>query len=125
MSLQKIVNMDWQTSKMLQRQRMHKYLGYFVVITVQAAVVTGIRHRVEAAGNGDLRTQDTLIVANVLLFFGVLVWFEIKHQRILKTDIRFKTAADLEKSYSKQSFESEVASGCKLVILDNLVLDVS
>ncbi len=82
-------------------------------------------HRINAVGNSNTYKQDILIVSNVLFFFCLLVLFEIRHQRILRSEVPFKSADVLQKSFSKQSFESEIRAGSKLVIIDNLVLDVS
>ena len=48
--LKRYMRFEWATIKMLRLAAIHKYLGYFVILTVQLAVATGIIRRVTSGG---------------------------------------------------------------------------
>jgi hypothetical protein len=73
------IDFDWQTKRMLQLASVHKYFGYFVIITVQLAVTTGIMRRITLLGLGKKSKEVWLVVVNLLLFVGSLAVGEYRH----------------------------------------------
>lgn len=45
-TIKRFSNFEWQTKKMLKLASIHKYFAYFVIITVQITICTGIMRRV-------------------------------------------------------------------------------
>lgn len=88
--------------------------------------MTGILRRVnEPVGNDNDGLKVALVVANLVLFVSVLGVGEIWHYRRLRTEVLFKTSQDLTISISREEFDKDIANGRQLILLDNLVLDVS
>ena len=48
------------------------------MIVVQLVVATGVMRRIND-GNEDKRKKIALVISNLILFFGTLIAFEIKH----------------------------------------------
>lgn len=101
---------------------MHKYYGYFIVFTVQLAVITGIMRRTHI-GMNDQPKRIALVILNVIFFFGPLIFWEIRHQIRLRNPSALKSDLNLE-SMSRIEFDTHIANGRKLVVLDNYVLDL-
>lgn len=122
--MKRCVSWPWQTKAMLRTAAGHKIFGYFMVFAVQVAIVTGITRRIGIGRQDDLKSA-LLITANLLIFFGTLIIGEFIHQRRLRTEVQFKSEEDFEYSMSRSDFTRNVKNGQKLVIVDNLVVDVS
>jgi len=109
-------NMDWETEILLKRSRFHKALGYFLLFLSQVNIAIGL-YKVFPDYLGKL-----LLSLNTIFFFGVLATCEVVFLRDKKNQTVFNT---LRKSMSRKEFEKAVfEDGRKLVILDDLVLDV-
>lgn len=78
LTMYKAVNLDWQTKTLLRIKRVHKWFGYFIVFTVQIAVMSGI---VRKAGIWfwSPSLKDGLLIANIFIFFFSLLIGEIIH----------------------------------------------
>lgn len=78
LTMYKAVNLDWQTKTLLRIKRVHKWFGYFIVFTVQIAVMSGISRK---AGIWDWSPslKDGLLIANIFILFFSLLIGEIIH----------------------------------------------
>ena len=77
-TMKTVVNMDWKTKTMLKLTSIHKYFGYFMIFATQLVVITGIMRRIDI-GKMDEPKKVGLIVGNVILFVGTLLFGEIRH----------------------------------------------
>ena len=72
--------------------------------------------------NETFGSNTRLGVANIIVFFALLLCIEIYHQIHMRRETPFKGSDNL---ISSEQFEQRIAKGEKLVILDDLVLDIS
>lgn len=115
---------DWKTRQLLSLTSIHKYFGYFMVFATQLTITTGILRRVSIGGD-DQPKKVALAVLNVVLFFGAILIFEIRHQRILRELVPFKTSGQLLlNKMDRVLFDENLKLGVELVLLDDLVLNV-
>ena len=77
-TMKTVVNMDWKTKTMLKLASIHKYFGYFMIFATQLVVITGIMRRIDI-GKMDEPKKVSLIVGNVIIFVGTLLFGEIRH----------------------------------------------
>ena len=71
--------------------------------------------------NGWANTGYALIGASSALFTIALIVYEILHQLKLRKEVKYVVP---EASMSKTEFDQAISKGQKLVILDEMVLDV-
>ena len=69
--------------------------------------------------------ESGIIFVNCLLIVLVITIGECIHRKNLRTPVALKTAKDIVPSLTLEEFNIEIESGSKLVILDNLVLDIT
>jgi hypothetical protein len=65
-----------------------------MIFAVQITVTTGIIRRINV-GNIDQSKKYALVIANLVLFLGTLLIFEIRHRNLLKSKVPFKTKEDI------------------------------
>lgn len=106
---------------MLNRIAIHKYFGYFIIFTVQGVVLTGILRKWKQQSFPETDKGIYLAVSNVVLFFFLIGVAEAAYRQILKTYIPFKSVLD---TMTSKEFARLVLSDRKLMIIDNLVIDV-
>lgn len=123
LTIKRYCDYEWATKSMLRISSLHKYLGYFVILTVQVAVCTGIT-RIILLGDKSKQTWVALVAGNLAFFFGALAIGEYYYQKRQATQILFKSLLEIQVGMSRSQFDTLVARGEQLVILDNLVLNV-
>jgi len=111
------IAMPWKTKQVLLLGKVHKWFGRSIVILSQFVIGTGALCLYE--DNPELGWAVAGVSAG--LFFVVLLSSEVLFQMKLKRDVPFEVPAS---RMSKSQFTNAIASGRKLVILDDMVLDV-
>lgn len=124
LTLMKVTNMDWNTRSLLRLKSVHKYFGYFISITVQATVLSGIYRRISIAAAPHYSVAVGWMVALGVVFFLSLIILEIRHQIFEASDVQISPKNEIG-SMSRAEFDRGIKSGNKYMILDDLVLDVS
>ena len=113
-------NMAWKTDSVLKLGRIHRYFAYALIIFSQVVITTGIIwyfDRTKAIFKGILCAALNLGAFVIPILIG-----EILHRRKLQ---QFEAFNKLPTSMSQNEFNSLLKEGRKLVILDELVLDLS
>jgi len=113
------VPMNWRTKWVLSVGKVHKYFGWFIVLGSQFVIATGFINFYTFEGKHDLGWG--LAGASCAFFFIGLISGEVWHQLKLRAKMPQVTP---ENGMSSAEFQEEIARGRKLVILDDLVLDV-
>lgn len=110
----------WNTRKALLMKKLHKYAAYFILVSGFLAVAAGIlAYRTNPKHPSDF-PLERLHMAGYLLVFAAL---ETHYQMTLQKEEEFDSSK--VESINVEEFERRVARGEKLVVLDNLVLDVA
>lgn len=113
------VNMAWNTKTVLRIGMVHRWYGWGLVIVSQATIGTGAYNFYSFDGKDSVGWG--IAGGSAALFFTLLLVGEIRHQIRLRKEIEFVRP---ETTMTSAEFEQAVAEGRKLVILDELVLDV-
>ena len=109
---------------MLRVTKIHKFYAYFMVLTVQVVIVSGIMIRIKD-GNDDHPLKVFLVCLNIAIFVTTLSVGEYIHQKRLKMFYPLKTGRDFVMSMTRAELDKAIIAGNKYVVLDNLILDVS
>ena len=75
---------------MLQMRNFHKYFGYFIIISVQVTVCTGIARKVAIASSPNEGREIGLIMANLLIFFTFTIAGEVLRHKYLSQETPWK-----------------------------------
>ena len=113
------VNMAWNTKTVLRIGMVHRWYGWGLVIVSQATIGTGAYNFYSYDGKDSIGWG--IAGGSAGLFFTLLLVGEIRHQLRLRKEIAFVRP---ETTMTSAEFEQAIAAGRKLVILDELVLDV-
>jgi hypothetical protein len=97
---------------------LHRYLNYSLVVTVHLGMFFGLLFKKTRGVSIDITLFVTL---ELVFFFGTLGILEFLHRRKGREVEPFN---EPDTFISEEEFESLIHKGRKLVILDNLVLDV-
>jgi len=108
----------WNTVLALRIKMGHKLLGYIVILVSQVALLTG---GIAYSGRGHPLAK-TLVILEVILFAILVLLFEILYQVYRRKEQPFR---DVQERITRQDFDIMVARGEKLVLLDDMVLDVA
>ena len=119
-SIRRWANMNWKTNIVTSLGKFHGYFGYLVLLLSQVAVNSGLK--MFFTDRGDPSKGMTLMIINIVVYVVVLGTLEVIHQLTLRGEDSFLKH---QKNMTVQEFEEEVAKGRKLVVLDELVLDVA
>ena len=99
--LRKYFAFEWKTKLLLKMSKIHVIFGYFMIFATQLAVTTGIFRRIEIGQQNQVK-KLCLSIGNLLFFFGTLVYFEIRHQKILAETIQLKAKVNETIKFSRQ-----------------------
>jgi hypothetical protein len=113
------VPMNWRTRWMLSVGKVHKYFGWFIVLGSQFVIATGFINFYTFDDKKSLGWA--LAGASCAFFFIGLISGEVWHQFRLRAKMPHVAP---ESGMSSAEFQEAIANGRKLVILDELVLDV-
>lgn len=110
----------WRTKDVLRVKMVHRYFGYFMLILSEAAIVTGSLKY--ANKQGDNVNIPGLV--HVFVFFIIILLVEGIFQKYRRGETPFVEPTS-EEVISTEEFDKRVVGGEQLVILDDLILDVS
>jgi Cytochrome b5-like Heme/Steroid binding domain len=108
----------WNTSLALNIKMGHKLFGYLVIFVSQVTLVTG---GLAYAERGHTLAR-ILVILEVILFAILVIVFEIFFRNYRGKEQPFKEVNEI---ISRADFDERVAAGHHLVLLDDMVLDVS
>ncbi|CDW89749.1 cytochrome b5-like heme steroid binding domain containing protein [Stylonychia lemnae] len=111
------IRLKWKTSKILIFKNIHKIYGKLMYLLGQVGVLTGILHY-----NNRIKPETILWLPNADTFLLSGIFVEIMYQVYRNRESPFKKS---QMKITIQDFEARVRSGQKLVLLDDLVLDIS
>lgn len=107
----------WNTTMILKMKTGHKLFGFFMILLSQFSVLSGGLKW--AATYPD---SKPLVIVHFIVFFLIVIVIEGIYQRFIRKENPF---VELSNTISREDFKKRVAGGEQLVILDDLVLDVS
>jgi len=110
----------WRTKDVLRVKMVHRYFGYFMLLLSEAAIVTGSLKY--ANYQGDNVNIPGLV--HVFVFFIIILLAEGIFQKYRRGETPFVEPTS-EEVISTEEFDKRVHGGEQLVILDDLILDVS
>lgn len=113
---------DWNTRTILNLKLAHKCLGYLFILGGQGGLITGIKMQ-----RPDMGIDTPIEWIQLAVLVVIVITFEIWHQRAANTEIPFKAAivSSENRLITSVEFESLIRSGQELVIIDDMVIDVS
>ena len=115
---------DWSEKERVERiAKIHRFSGYAMLLIGTVTASTGILHYFDDILMGDRR--NVLSMVNLIVFVVLVASFEAIYRcrnKYAKGHIR--TSAMLE-SFTCEQIDAAVKTGRKLVIFDNLVLDLN
>lgn len=110
----------WGTKTALLTKKIHKFFGILLLLAGAAAVAAGIhQYRMNPKHKSDFPLEALHIISYVV----VLAFLEYLYQKDLSNEEPF--ASKHVNAISLEEFNALVSRGRKLVIVDDLVLDVS
>lgn len=112
---------EWDTKKVMTIRKIHKYLSIVFWLGSNIAMNSGIRFHVHY----NLENPEDwkfLPYLNIILMSGIVIVFEGWYQYSWRQEDQFIYDKPL---ISEQEFEERIKNGEKLVILDNMVIDIS
>ena len=116
------MDVDWGKSKVVRYvAKVHKFFGIGVMVGMQLAMFTGVTYYSKTYGNEHIGLT-LAIISPILFVFGVVVG-ELNYQLKLRKKKGF-FSYDIPSSISREEFDQRISDGEKLLILDDLVLDV-
>lgn len=68
--------------------------------------------------------RNKLLLLNWFVWLVSVIYGEYKYRSRIRNGVEFKTIFDIKRSMNRAEFDNAVMRGQKLVILDNLVVDV-
>ena len=107
----------WNTVLAVRIKMGHKLFGYLVLLVSQVALLTG---GLAYADRGNA-LAETLVIFEVILFSVLVITFEIFFQVYKKKEQPFR---EVQARIPRHEFDERIRNGEKLVILDDMVLDV-
>ena len=113
------IAMPWKTNIVLLVSNGHRYFGWGIILVSQFVIGSGSVNFYSYDGKDTLGW--TIAGVSAALFFIGLIVGEILHQVRLRKEIDFVAPAD---TIDQARFAEMIANGRKLVVLDDLVLDV-
>jgi len=108
------------TDKLLMMRHWHKWSCWAVLLMSEYGVGKGTRVDAYRFRN-DIKEAWVLIVANYLVVIVIIGAMEIRHQLLMQQEDPF---IKHEHNMTIEEFEQEIHNGRKLVLLDEVVLDV-
>eukprot|EP00347_Sterkiella_histriomuscorum_P024123 403332230 len=107
----------WNTQLVLRVKLGHKIFGYILIFVSQIAIVLG-GFKWSSFSN----QNNPYVIAHIVVFFLVLIVLEGIYYRFQMNETNF---VDPKNTISRADFKKRVAGGEQLVVVDDLVLDVS
>lgn len=111
---------EWKTKWIIMIGGSHKYFGFAVLIGSQVAIYTGLMNFYKVQKDKD-STGQVLAIIQTAFFFVMLIAGEVVYQL---QKCKKKNFDSHDTTMSREEFDSCVTNGQKLVLLDDLVLDV-
>lgn len=112
-----MVTYKWKTKGLLINKYGHKFFGYFMIAFSQVSIILGIVKYTTFYG-----LSSVLAVVHSLVFVFFLGALEIGYQIFQRRQNPFR---DVDERITIEEFRKKVESGEKLVILDDMILDVT
>jgi len=121
LTMRRLVNNDWKTRQMLMMTKGHKIFGYFMVIVVQVAVVSGINRYQTIQPVQNYAMKQGLICGNVFFWALAIAIGEFLLWKRKRTFVEWKT---VQETMNREQFDIAIQNNIPLILLDNLVLNV-
>lgn len=112
-----MVRLQWKTHLIMTFKFIHKTFGFLLIALSQITILLGTLYYNSMYGSN---TSNGII--NICVFYGLLIVIEIIHQIFKRQETPFKTCRVF---ITSEEFDQRITQGEKLVLLDDLVLDVS
>jgi len=118
-SVLKVMNrrLKWRTRLLHYARHGHRWLGYANLVVAQGVIING-----GYSANKFGILPAILCIIQTVFAFAFFAGMEVRHKRSLSKETAFETQVI---SVSGEEFEERVRNGEQLVLLDDLVLDVS
>ena len=114
-------NLGWgQTSRLVTLRGIHKFFGWFIIVASQYGVGKGL-YTDFYVFKKDLPTGKALVACNAAALIMIFIVLETRHRIIRKREDPF---TKVTKTMTPAEFEEAIANGRKLVILDEVVVDI-
>ena len=97
-------------------------MGFVMILAIQLAVSSGISRYLGILSSYEIAVKKALITGNLLLWLFAILLGEFLLWRRHKQIVLWK---NVDETMSRDEFESAIANGIPLMILDNLVLNVA
>lgn len=110
-------NYPWGTYRVLNVGKFHRYFSYVFCFFVQGLVLFAIMDNY-----GFLYGWIVIAILQFLFFFSIFLYFEYRFQKFWWEEVPYVLPA---KVMTVEQFEHALEAGEKLMILDDLILDVS
>jgi Cytochrome b5-like Heme/Steroid binding domain len=115
----KLERQRWGTADVLKLKFGHQLFGYLVIGVSQVTLLLG---GLAYADGGGSKLAETLSIILFITFFGLIVLFEILFRMFKRRETPF---VEPERMIPRAEFDQRVNLGENLVLLDDLVLDVT
>lgn len=108
----------WRTADMLRIKRGHRWFAYLMLLLTEASIISGSLKY--AAYQGDTVNVPGLV--HSFVFFISIILIEGLYQKFNRQEMSF---VDPHNLVTREDFARRIEGGEELVILDDLILDVS
>ena len=122
-----MIGCKWNTKFIIGFKILHVTISYAIILCGNVAVFTGIvLYRTSRESKNPTGVALEWINIGIIIFIGLISEF-LYQARLNKEDPFVVKGSDklLQKPITQEEFENRVKNGEKLVVLDDLVLDVS
>lgn len=109
--------LKWKTRFLFYARRVHRWLGYATLALAQGVIING---GFDATKFGKI--SWILCIIQTVFGLAFFVGFEIRHRRSVAKDVPYEAQVI---TVSGEEFEDRIRNGEQLVLLEDLVLDIS
>ncbi|CDW75650.1 cytochrome b5-like heme steroid binding domain containing protein [Stylonychia lemnae] len=106
--------------KKLPMRDIHKFSGFLIIIISQVAIISGVFSYSEQFLEEDERSP--LGIVQIVIFFFFWIALEIRYQFMIRSKV---SSSDRYRLVTMKEFNRLIQEGRKLVILDDLIIDVA
>ena len=114
--------MEWNTSAIILARRIHRYMAITFWGLSMITMSVGMLFYINKLPVGEGDQYKYLIPLNIALMLGIAAIFELYYQHVKKKE---DTLVYPNLNISEADFEQRIKNGERLMVLDNMVLDVS
>ena len=118
----------WTEKERVERvAKIHRYFGYFMLLLGNVGVTTGLGNYYNFKLKELVEERNNWKEINTILFLVLVITFEVIYRlrnKYSKGQIETPGVQGKIQSFTPKSIDDEVAKGRKLVIFDNLVLEL-